>query len=151
MRTKRRPKKPDPVYLASQGRLHERKISPMPALTTIQFADESIAALFHHARQHTLEDFLQTSDSIDFWFQFILPASYSVHAIRHALCALGGAHRFFLGSRVGSITLLIYCAYRGRSHPKLQLRHCLHTAAYDKKLGKHSTDCPCLLHYLHLH
>ncbi|WJG36191.1 uncharacterized protein FOBCDRAFT_232050 [Fusarium oxysporum Fo47] len=101
MRTKRRPKKPDPVYLASQGRLHERKISPMPALTTIQFADESIAALFHHARQHTLEDFLQTSDSIDFWFQFILPASYSVHAIRHALCALGGAHRFFLGSRVG--------------------------------------------------
>ncbi|KAF5575057.1 C6 zinc finger domain-containing protein [Fusarium pseudocircinatum] len=101
MRAKRRPKQPDPVYLPSQGRLHQRKISPRPALATIQFADESIAALFYHARQHTLEDFLQTSDSIDFWFQFILPASYSVHAIRHALCALGGAHQFFLGSRVG--------------------------------------------------
>ena len=51
--------------------------------------------LFHHARTSTLDDLNTAPSPTDFWYNYALPLSHSFEAVRHAVCALGGAHRVF--------------------------------------------------------
>lgn len=51
--------------------------------------------LFHHARTVTLEDLETALSPTDFWYSFILPLGHTSEAVKHAICALGGAHRLF--------------------------------------------------------
>lgn len=66
-----------------------------PALSLLYHAYPADAALFHHAREYTIKNFDAASCS-KFWNTFVLPLAHTTEPVKHALCALGGAHRRFL-------------------------------------------------------
>lgn len=83
-----------------------RKVSPStprPALISDIFVDSGDAALYFHARECAINDFETAAYSSGFWNAFVLPLSHTVKPIKHALCALGGAHRLFTSTHPGTI------------------------------------------------
>ncbi|KAH8586807.1 hypothetical protein B0O99DRAFT_643560 [Bisporella sp. PMI_857] len=52
--------------------------------------------LFHHAKEHTIKAMGSSTSVARFWRNYVLPLGHSVGAIKHALMALGAAHRSFL-------------------------------------------------------
>lgn len=83
-----------------------------PALSIENLGSLADAALFHYARECTIMDFDVLSGSL-FWRNFVLPLSHTVEPVKHALCALGGAHRRFVGGYQGeaeSLASQLECA-----------------------------------------
>ncbi|WAO92560.1 Hypothetical protein NCS54_01007400 [Fusarium falciforme] len=74
-----------------------------PALSIENLGSPSDAALFYHARECTIMDFDVLSGSL-FWRNFVLPLAHTVEPVKHALCALGGAHRRFVAGYQGDAT-----------------------------------------------
>ncbi|KAJ4313272.1 hypothetical protein N0V84_009500 [Fusarium piperis] len=74
-----------------------------PALSIENLGSPADAALFHHARECTIMDFDVLSGSL-FWRNFVLPLAHTVEPVKHALCALGGAHRRFMAGYQGDTT-----------------------------------------------
>ncbi|KAL5313512.1 hypothetical protein ACEPPN_017932 [Leptodophora sp. 'Broadleaf-Isolate-01'] len=52
--------------------------------------------LFYHVKEHTIKAIANSTSAARFWCNYVLPLSHSVDAIKHALMALGAAHRSFL-------------------------------------------------------
>ncbi|CAG9984098.1 unnamed protein product [Clonostachys byssicola] len=67
----------------------------------IVFPTPADAFLLHHANQFLFKDSVRFDDPAGFWYKFALPLSNSAEPIKQALCALGGAHRSFVGQQVG--------------------------------------------------
>lgn len=77
---------------------HSHQQTQLPIFTALHgdpFDDEVCRDLVHHARTCTLEDLETALSPTDFWYSYALPLSHSAEAVRHAICALGGAHRMF--------------------------------------------------------
>lgn len=53
-------------------------------------------ALLHHVRTCVVQDIAAAARPSDFWYDYVLPLAHSTAAIKHALCALGAAHRYFV-------------------------------------------------------
>lgn len=68
----------------------------LPLITTHIFKLKMEKLLFHHVQECTVKDLATASGSESFWYSYALPLGYSVDPIKHALCALGAAHRSFL-------------------------------------------------------
>ncbi|PVH72021.1 hypothetical protein DL98DRAFT_660288 [Cadophora sp. DSE1049] len=85
-------------------RLHKPGNSKVTLRTSIQALSVSAAItgshvekiLFYHAREHTIKAMGSSTSVTRFWYNYVLPLSHSVEAIKHALMALGAAHRSFL-------------------------------------------------------
>ena len=65
------------------------RLSPAPIDNT------TCQELYYHATTCITEDLETALSPTTFWHSYVSPLSYSNDAVRHALCALGGAHQVF--------------------------------------------------------
>jgi hypothetical protein len=56
---------------------------------------------FHHVRECTIGNLGFSSTHTDFWTHLVLPTAHGDSSVKHALVALGMAHRTFIGSAEG--------------------------------------------------
>ncbi|RKK80097.1 hypothetical protein BFJ68_g17744 [Fusarium oxysporum] len=101
----------EPLKLVSKPkRPTSRALSALrPALSVENLGSPADAALFNHARECTIMDFDVLSGSL-FWRNFVLPLAHTVEPVKHALCALGGAHRRFVAGYQGEASLSLIAA-----------------------------------------
>ncbi|TXC10449.1 hypothetical protein FocTR4_00005915 [Fusarium oxysporum f. sp. cubense] len=64
----------------------------------MMLVDRTDNALHHHARVYAAHDLVAFDTGRGFWQQLAFPLSHIVKPVRHAIIALGGAHRCFWAS-----------------------------------------------------
>lgn len=72
--------------------------SSSPCFGDMMLVDRTDNALHHHARVYAAHDLISFDTGRGFWQQLAFPLSHIVKPVRHAIIALGGAHRCFWAS-----------------------------------------------------
>ncbi|KAH7182334.1 uncharacterized protein B0J16DRAFT_343540 [Fusarium flagelliforme] len=95
-----------PLHTKSDKMTSGPSSSLRPSLTGGVLVNTADNALYYHTREWVIPDLEMINGSREFWYHIILPISYSNTAIKHALCALGASHQWFLASYPGNLTNL---------------------------------------------
>ncbi|KAH8694570.1 hypothetical protein BGZ61DRAFT_452119 [Ilyonectria robusta] len=95
----RRPRKQTTPRPNDQTPFHRipnaRQPQLLPSLTNDISTVPTEVDLFHHVRTCTFQDLATSLGPINFWFTYALPLAHVMEPIKYAICALGGAHKYF--------------------------------------------------------